>query len=148
MLGRARVCCIGLTIVGCTVDEGVGGTGTDGSSSEDGSTTMVATTMPASTSAASNSESASTTGEPPGSSSSGEPEGSSSSGGEPEGPFTACYDDVFVNPYPGPNYDGHMLTIGSHCLGTNHQAIENVERVVFLGDSITVGTPPTPVAEY
>jgi lysophospholipase L1-like esterase len=32
--------------------------------------------------------------------------------------------------------------MGSHCHGTNHQDIEGVERVVFLGDSITVGTPP------
>jgi lysophospholipase L1-like esterase len=33
--------------------------------------------------------------------------------------------------------------IGGHCYGTNHQEIAAVERVVFLGDSITVGTPPT-----
>ncbi|HWB75941.1 MAG TPA: SGNH/GDSL hydrolase family protein [Nannocystaceae bacterium] len=36
-----------------------------------------------------------------------------------------------------------MPTIGSHCLGTNHQDIAGIERVVFLGDSVTVGTPPT-----
>ena len=29
--------------------------------------------------------------------------------------------------------------IGSHCVGTNHQDIDGIERVVFLGDSITVG---------
>lgn len=34
-------------------------------------------------------------------------------------------------------------TIGSHCKGTNHQDIIDIERVVFLGDSVTVGTPPT-----
>ena len=33
--------------------------------------------------------------------------------------------------------------IGSHCKGTNHQEITDIERVVFLGDSVTVGTPPT-----
>jgi hypothetical protein len=33
--------------------------------------------------------------------------------------------------------------IGSHCKGTNHQDIIDIERVVFLGDSVTVGTPPT-----
>ncbi len=33
--------------------------------------------------------------------------------------------------------------IGSHCKGTNHQDITDIERVVFLGDSVTVGTPPT-----
>ena len=34
--------------------------------------------------------------------------------------------------------------IGSHCKGTNHQDITDIERVVFLGDSVTVGTPPSP----
>jgi lysophospholipase L1-like esterase len=49
------------------------------------------------------------------------------------------------------NYDQFSPIIGSHCKGTNHQAISGVERVVFLGDSITVGTPPTdlnPAAVY
>ncbi|PKN55482.1 MAG: hypothetical protein CVU56_21075 [Deltaproteobacteria bacterium HGW-Deltaproteobacteria-14] len=42
----------------------------------------------------------------------------------------------------GPDYD-HIpgLVAGSHCFGTNHQDITDVERVVFLGDSMTVGTP-------
>jgi lysophospholipase L1-like esterase len=43
----------------------------------------------------------------------------------------------------GPNYDQYAPIIGSHCMGTNHQDITGIERVVFLGDSITVGTPPT-----
>lgn len=42
-----------------------------------------------------------------------------------------------------PDYDQFNPTIGTHCSGTNHQDITGVERVVFLGDSITVGTPPT-----
>src|SRR5687768_18186447 len=29
------------------------------------------------------------------------------------------------------------------CSGTNHQDIKDVEKLVFLGDSVTVGTPPT-----
>lgn len=41
----------------------------------------------------------------------------------------------------GPVYDKFSPTIGSHCFGTNHQAISGVEKVVFLGDSVTVGTP-------
>jgi hypothetical protein len=41
----------------------------------------------------------------------------------------------------GPVYDKFMPTIASHCYGTNHQAITGVEKVVFLGDSVTVGTP-------
>ncbi len=55
-----------------------------------------------------------------------------------------CFADDFVTPLAnGPNYDQYGPIIGSHCMGTNHQDITGVERVVFLGDSITVGTPPT-----
>ncbi len=36
---------------------------------------------------------------------------------------------------------------GSHCVGTNQQDIAAVEKVVFLGDSITVGTFPTPAGQ-
>jgi len=41
----------------------------------------------------------------------------------------------------GPIYDESGAVIGSHCKGTNHQDIEGIELVVFLGDSVTVGTP-------
>jgi lysophospholipase L1-like esterase len=47
-----------------------------------------------------------------------------------------------------PNYDAMNPTLGSHCVGTNYQDITGVEKLVFLGDSITEGTPPTPPAEY
>lgn len=40
------------------------------------------------------------------------------------------------------------MVVGSHCLGTNHQAVAGVQRVVFVGDSVTVGTPPTLSASY
>lgn len=72
--------------------------------------------------------------------------GAGGSGGGPGGPGTvaACYADVFVNTIPGgPDYDQFSPVVGQHCLGTNHQDIAGVERVVFLGDSVTVGTPPT-----
>jgi hypothetical protein len=63
--------------------------------------------------------------------------------------FDVCFGDAFVNePNLGPDYDQFAPVIGSHCLGTNHQDITDVERVVFLGDSITVGTPPTLSADY
>jgi lysophospholipase L1-like esterase len=39
--------------------------------------------------------------------------------------------------------DGLELVVPEHCLGTDHQDIGPVGRVVFLGDSITAGTPPT-----
>ncbi len=83
------------------------------------------------------------------SSSSSSSSGSGGSGGG--GPLTAtqCYDGVFVNGGTvGPNYDQFNPIIGSHCLGTNHQDITGVERVVFLGDSVTVGTPPTLSGDY
>ncbi len=43
----------------------------------------------------------------------------------------------------GPDYAPFEPVIGTHCSGTDHQDIQGVQRVVFLGDSVTVGTPPT-----
>ena len=63
----------------------------------------------------------------------------------PPGSVAECFEDVFVNETIseiGPDYDQYDVIPGSHCNGTNHQDIEGVERVVFLGDSVTVGTPP------
>src|SRR5262245_61415553 len=48
----------------------------------------------------------------------------------------------------GPNYDQFHPVVGSHCAGTNHQDITGIEKVVFLGDSITEGTPPTLFWDY
>ena len=57
---------------------------------------------------------------------------------------SACFDDVFSeSSMITLDYDRFEPVIGSHCLGTNHQDIVGVERVVFLGDSVTVGSPPT-----
>jgi lysophospholipase L1-like esterase len=55
-----------------------------------------------------------------------------------------CLDEQFASGMsPGPKY-GHLdIEIGSHCKGTNNQDITDIERVVFLGDSVTVGTPPS-----
>lgn len=41
-----------------------------------------------------------------------------------------------------PDYEALGVTPGS-CSGTRHQDINEIERVVFLGDSVTAGTPPT-----
>ena len=43
----------------------------------------------------------------------------------------------------GPDYDKLKPTIAPSCAGTHHQTITGVEKVVFLGDSVTTGTPPT-----
>lgn len=76
--------------------------------------------------------------------------GGSGSGGTSSGPGTVagCYENAFVNQVlDGPDYDQFGPVVGSHCLGTNHQTITGVERVVFLGDSVTVGTPPSTNAQ-
>lgn len=86
------------------------------------------------------------------------PDGGSGTGGSvgDGGPPTAK--DCFTAQLPnagatglGPDYDQFGPVVGTHCNGTNHQKIQNIEKVVFLGDSVTVGTPPTglnPAAVY
>ena len=61
-----------------------------------------------------------------------------------------CFSDLPgpKNGQPVPDYDQYNPIIGSHCQGTNQQDIKNVQKVVFLGDSITVGTPPTDPNAY
>lgn len=58
-----------------------------------------------------------------------------------------CFADIFDPAAPGPNYDQFSPNVASHCFGTNHQTINGIEKVVFLGDSVTQGTPPTPLSE-
>ncbi len=48
----------------------------------------------------------------------------------------------------GPDYDQFGMVVGRHCKGSDHQDIEGIEKVVFLGDSITVGTPPTRIDDW
>jgi lysophospholipase L1-like esterase len=68
----------------------------------------------------------------------------STSGDTGEPPGVACIDEQFVGgASPGPNYNEFDVELGSHCRGTNQQDITDIERVVFVGDSVTVGTPPT-----
>jgi len=59
-----------------------------------------------------------------------------------------CFTGLGDPSHPHPNYDQFHPTIGSHCKGTNHQDITGVQKVVFLGDSITEGTPPNLPWEY
>lgn len=58
-----------------------------------------------------------------------------------------CFPDIYDPNVAGPNYDQFAPIVASHCLGTNHQDITGIEKVVFLGDSVTQGTPPTPLSE-
>ena len=67
----------------------------------------------------------------------------------PESAFDACFAAIAAEPGElAPDYEAFGPTIAQNCNGTNHQAISGVERVVFLGDSVTVGTPPTADAEF
>jgi hypothetical protein len=52
------------------------------------------------------------------------------------GPLTAltCFGGQW-GAEPPVDYDQFGLTMGSHCQGTDHQDIQGVERVVFVGDS-------------
>lgn len=58
-----------------------------------------------------------------------------------------CFEDI-SSAVDGADYDRFMPKIDPTCAGTANQQIEGVERVVFLGDSVTAGTPPTPVEQY
>lgn len=59
----------------------------------------------------------------------------------PDGIGPLCFPDKTKPGLKGPNYDQFHPVVASHCYGTNHQEIHDVELVVFLGDSVTVGTP-------
>ena len=61
----------------------------------------------------------------------------------PTGIGPLCFPNVYEEGEPGPDYDQFQPVIGTHCFGTNHQTITDVQRVVFFGDSVTVGTPNT-----
>jgi len=64
----------------------------------------------------------------------------------PAAPLTIaqqCFAGIGDPTKQSPQYDQFHPIIGSHCQGTNHQDITGVQKVVFLGDSVTVGTPPT-----
>lgn len=73
--------------------------------------------------------------------------GTSSDASADAGPLTVaeCLAKQFVNQSSNVSldYDQFNPVVGSHCQGTNHQNITGVQRVVFLGDSVTVGTPPS-----
>ncbi len=61
----------------------------------------------------------------------------------------ACIADQYVGGIGlGADYSGFEVPIGSHCDGTNQQDITDIERIVFIGDSVTVGTPPTTAPDF
>lgn len=69
----------------------------------------------------------------------------------PEGPPTAaeCFGPIWGDgTWTVPDYDAEGVVMNSACTGTNHQDIRDIQRVVFIGDSITVGSPPTNVSDF
>ncbi len=74
-----------------------------------------------------------------------EPDTGESTPGEPDGTiYEDCFADFMGTEYPLPDYDAAGARIASHCQGTDHQDIpQDIERVVFIGDSVTMGSPPT-----
>lgn len=59
-----------------------------------------------------------------------------------------CFEGVGDDSQNLPEYDEFGVVVPRHCSGTDHQDIADVQRVVFLGDSITTGTPPTPENDF
>lgn len=59
-----------------------------------------------------------------------------------------CFPTAAPPSGPRPDYSDLDLVVPDHCAGTGFQTIPTLDRVVFVGDSITAGTPPTPGPLY
>lgn len=66
----------------------------------------------------------------------------------PVSAIESCFPPAADNSKPHPNYDQFHPIVNSQCTGTNYQDITGVQRVVFLGDSVTTGTPPNLPTEF
>ncbi len=58
-----------------------------------------------------------------------------------------CFADVGDSQAGFPVYDPYDPEVPRHCMGTDHQDIDDIELLVFLGDSITAGSPPNAADE-
>lgn len=145
-LSMLTLCCLAAMTAASGCSDSVANDGTEGGS---GGETTEATDTPADGTSSDGAD-VSTSGADGESSGVADDTSSDSSGGETgEPPGVACIDDQYVNgPSPGPNYNDFDVELGSHCQGTNQQDITEIERVVFVGDSVTVGTPPTGAADF
>ena len=135
----------GLALLGACSGDEPGATAATESTSEgsSSSTSEDATSATASggetTSGASDGETSSgTTGEP---TTTGDTDTDGTTTGGDSGGAAECFEGKFSDEVPPPDYDQFAPVIGSHCLGTDHQTITDVEKVIFLGDSVTRGTP-------
>jgi lysophospholipase L1-like esterase len=137
-----------LLVAGCADDEASTSSGGAGGTSGTTSTTTNAASASASTGSTGSTgstTSAGTGGQGGAGQGGASSSGAGGAGGAPSGPtYASCFANAYVNPITdGPDYDQYGPVVASHCLGTNHQDITGVERVVFVGDSVTAGTPPT-----
>lgn len=57
-------------------------------------------------------------------------------------------EDFAATPAFWPDYAASNPTVLASCAGTNHQTIDALDRVVFLGDSLAVGTPPSTSTQF
>lgn len=156
---RARTSCLSSVylatialapILGCGDDGSGDGLGGDSSSSAGDGTTGGSASV-SSTNASADSSGGVTGMSASGAESSGGPSDTSGGGTDTDtgSPGFACIDEPFVNgASPVGDYSMFDVPVGSHCNGTNQQDITEIERVVFLGDSVTVGTPPTSADEF
>jgi lysophospholipase L1-like esterase len=133
-----------LAMGGCASDDGAAsGSGSSGEETETADGTSGSPTSNSGTGTSAGSASVDSSGGPADTGDTGTVDDTGDTGNQ----GGSCLDMMYVNgPAPGPEYDN--LTIGSHCQGTNHQDIAGIERVVFLGDSVTVGTRPTGGADF
>jgi lysophospholipase L1-like esterase len=60
----------------------------------------------------------------------------------------SCLEQLAAKQPLAPDYAQFSPVLNSACLGTNHQDIAGVQHVVFVGDSVTVGTPPNTVETF
>ena len=59
-----------------------------------------------------------------------------------------CLPFAESNDLPAPNYRQFEPLFGDHCSGTQHQSIQDIGQILFVGDSVTRGTPPTEEWNY
>lgn len=61
----------------------------------------------------------------------------------PAGAVECLVSEFAATPPDWPDYAALDPALTPSCAGTNNQSVDAIDRVVFLGDSVAVGTPPT-----
>jgi lysophospholipase L1-like esterase len=60
----------------------------------------------------------------------------------------SCLESLATKQATPPDYAQFDPVLNGACMGTNHQHIADIQHVVFVGDSVTVGTPPNTVENF